>query len=115
MLPTDANRYRRMLSSTRRAFLARAQGHLARTNCPAARRRLLSTLAVSRAEGRPTKPRIAQLDNSGKEARRTGSLALLLGASIKSVAEEVAKVDGVEKVIAVEMVLTTRSDPPLPR
>ena len=96
-----------MLSSTRRGLLGQTQRALGRQTCPAcsantaAFRRLASSLAV-----------LEQRDgvlNHGSLSAITAAKKLggpihvfVAGGNIKSVAEEAAKVDGVEKVIAVD-------------
>ena len=68
---------------------------------PAALRRLLSALAVL--EQKDGKLNVGSLSAVTAAQKLGGTIhAFVAGSSIKSVAEEAAKVEGVEKIIAVE-------------
>jgi len=68
---------------------------------PAALRRLLSALAVL--EQRDGKLNVGSLSAITAALKLGGPIhALVAGSSIKGVAEEAAKVEGVEKIIAIE-------------
>ncbi|KAK1755964.1 hypothetical protein QBC47DRAFT_381772 [Echria macrotheca] len=96
-----------MLSAGRRAFSAVARPRLHEAvvpsfaRSPAALRRLLSALAVL--EQRDGKLNTGSLSAVTAAQKLGGSIhAFVAGSSIKGVAEEAAKVEGIEKVIAVD-------------
>ncbi len=96
-----------MLFATPRAVLAQVRRHVAPSNCPAcltgaaSRRRLLSTLAVL--EQRDGKLNHGSLSSVTAAKQLGGSIhGFVAGSNITAVAAEAAKVDGVEKIIAVE-------------
>ncbi|KAL2137409.1 hypothetical protein VTI74DRAFT_30 [Chaetomium olivicolor] len=96
-----------MLSAGRRVFSALARPTLrdattpTLTRSPAALRRLLSALAVL--EQRDGKLNTGSLSAITAAQKLGGSVhAFLAGSNIKQVAKEAAKVEGVEKIIAVE-------------
>jgi len=95
-----------MLSAGSRAFsaLARPQlrnATLVSARSPAALRRLLSALAIL--EQRDGQLNTGSLSAITAAQKLGGPVhAFVAGSSIKSVAEEAAKVEGVEKIIAVE-------------
>ncbi|KPM35566.1 putative electron transfer flavoprotein subunit alpha, mitochondrial [Neonectria ditissima] len=94
-----------MLSAARRVLATQATGLVGRAQALSlsahARRRLLSTLAI-------LEQRDGQLNHSSLSAftaaqKLGGSIhGFIAGSNIKSVAEQAAKVDGVEKIIVVE-------------
>jgi len=86
-----------MLSAGRRAFLTTPSLN----RSPAALRRLLSALAVL--EQRDGKLNIGSLSAITAAQKLGGSIhAFVAGSSIKTVAEEATKVEGVDKVISVD-------------
>ncbi|TPX08465.1 uncharacterized protein E0L32_010082 [Thyridium curvatum] len=96
-----------MLSATRRAVWAQSRSRLAQPSCPAysfspsALRRLASSLAIL--EQRDGKLNHGSLSAITAAQKLGGSVhAFVAGSNVKPVAEEAAKVDGVEKIIAVE-------------
>jgi electron transfer flavoprotein alpha subunit len=96
-----------MLSAGRRAFTALARPTLrnattpAFVRSPAALRRLLSALAIL--EQRDGQLNTGSLSAVTAAQKLGGSVhGFLAGSNIKSVAEEAAKVEGIEKIVAVE-------------
>lgn len=96
-----------MLSASRRVFSALARPTLrdatipAFARSPAALRRLLSALAVL--EQRDGKLNTSSLSAITAAQKLGGPIhGFVAGSNIKPVAEEAAKVEGVEKIIAVE-------------
>jgi electron transfer flavoprotein alpha subunit len=96
-----------MLSAGRRAFTALARPTLrnattpAFARSPAALRRLLSALAIL--EQRDGQLNTGSLSAVTAAQKLGGSVhGFLAGSNIKSVAEEAAKIEGVEKIVAVE-------------
>jgi electron transfer flavoprotein alpha subunit len=96
-----------MLSAGRRAFSAVTRPRLHEAvvpsfaRSPAALRRLLSALAIL--EQRDGKLNTGSLSAVTAAQKLGGSIhAFVAGSSIKGVAEEAAKVEGIEKVIAVD-------------
>lgn len=97
-----------MSSSTLRAVLRHTGGLLSQSTThsrgranPAAQRRLLSALAVL--EQRDGKLNVGSLSAVTAAKQLGGSIhGFVAGGDIKSVAEEAAKVEGVEKVITVD-------------
>jgi len=94
-----------MFFVTRRAVLRPTLGAFASTSTPpysiSALRRLLSSLAIlEQREGQLNHGSLSAITAAKKLG---GSVhGFVAGSNIKSVAEEAAKVDGVEKIIAVE-------------
>lgn len=87
-----------MLTTARRAVLGHARRGLA---SPSALQRLLSSLAIL--EHREGKLNLGSLSTVTAAKKLGGPVhAFVAGGSAKSVAEEAAKVEGVEKVVTVQ-------------
>jgi len=90
-----------MLTTVRRAVFGQARRGLAQANSLSSLQRLLSTLAVL--EQNNGKLNTGSLSAITAAKKLGGPIhAFVAGGNIKSVAEEAAKVDGVEKIIAVD-------------
>jgi electron transfer flavoprotein alpha subunit len=90
-----------MLTTVRRAVFGQARRGLVQTNHASSLQRLLSTLAVL--EQNNGKLNTGSLSAVTAAKKLGGPIhAFVAGGNIKSVAEEAAKVDGVEKIIAVD-------------
>lgn len=90
-----------MLTTVRRAVLGQARRGLAQTTGLSSLQRLLSTLAVL--EQNNGKLNTGSLSAITAAKKLGGPIhAFVAGGNIKSVAEEAAKVEGVEKIIAVD-------------
>jgi electron transfer flavoprotein alpha subunit len=93
-----------MLSSTRHSLLQQARTQLRPVSTPiaaSALSRLLSTLVLLEQRGGKLQP--ASLNAVSAAAKLGGSVtALAAGAGAKAVAEEAAKLKGLEKVLVVE-------------
>lgn len=90
-----------MLTTVRRAVFGQARQGLIQAQRASALRQLLSTLAVL--EQNNGKLNTGSLSAITAAQKLGGSIhAFVAGGNIKSVAEEAAKVEGVEKIIAVD-------------
>ncbi|KAI9769795.1 MAG: Electron transfer flavoprotein alpha-subunit [Geoglossum simile] len=90
-----------MLSSTRHSLLRQARTQLRPVSMPIALSRLLSTLVLLEQRGGKLQP--ASLNAVSAAAKLGGSVtALAAGGRAKAVAEEAAKLKGLEKVLVVE-------------
>ncbi|OIW28473.1 electron transfer flavo protein alpha [Coniochaeta ligniaria NRRL 30616] len=90
-----------MLTTVRRAVFGQARRGLAQANSLSSLQRLLSTLAVL--EQNNGKLNTGSLSAITAAKKLGGPIhAFVAGGNIKSVADEAAKVDGVEKIIAVD-------------
>lgn len=90
-----------MLSTVRRAVFGQTRRGLAQANGLSSLQRLLSTLAVL--EQNNGKLNTGSLSAITAAKKLGGPIhAFVAGGNIKSVAEEAAKVEGVEKILAVD-------------